>query len=63
MDGLKNEQPIPNEDLKSALNPCRRDALVVVRVDRVTILERFVDVVDEVRGLGFDQVSLEVARL
>jgi len=36
---------------------------VVVRADRVTMLERFVEVVDEIRGLGFRQVSLEVARL
>jgi biopolymer transport protein ExbD len=35
---------------------------VVVRADRVTLLERFVRVVDEVRSLGFHQVSLEVAK-
>ncbi len=29
---------------------------------RVTVLERFVGIVDEVRGLGFRQVSLEVLR-
>jgi biopolymer transport protein ExbD len=34
-----------------------------VRADKVTLLERFVTVVDEVRGLGFQQVSLEVIRL
>jgi biopolymer transport protein ExbD len=40
-----------------------RGAAVVVRADKVTLLERFVSVVDEVRGLGFQQVSLEVVRL
>ena len=45
------------------LIPHPRESLVVVRADRVTMLERFVQVVDEVRGLGFRQVSLEVIRL
>lgn len=40
----------------------RDESLVVVREDRVTVLERFVVVVGEVRGLGFRQVSLEVVR-
>ncbi len=63
MEGFKNEQPIPKKGLKPALNPYRGDALVVVRADRVTMIERFVNVVEEVRGLGFGEVSLEVARL
>ena len=40
-----------------------RESLVVVRADKVTLLERFVSVVDEIRGLGFQSVSLEVVRL
>jgi biopolymer transport protein ExbD len=39
-----------------------RESLVVVRADRTTLLERFVQVVDEVRGLGFQKISLEVAK-
>lgn len=58
-----NEQPVSDDGLKIMLTPHPKDSLVVVRADRVTILERFVEVVDEVRGLGFRQVSLEVARL
>ena len=58
-----NDKPIPDEGLKAVLAPHPRESLVVVRADRVTLLERFVSVVDEVRGLGFQQVSLEVARL
>jgi biopolymer transport protein ExbD len=57
-----NEQPVDELHLKEALNPQSRQSLVVVRADRVTILERFVKVVDEVRGMGFQQVSLEVVR-
>ncbi|HJU05069.1 MAG TPA: biopolymer transporter ExbD [Nitrospiraceae bacterium] len=58
-----NEQPVTNDGLKIVLNPHPRESLVVVRADRVTMLERFVEVVDEVRGLGFKQVSLEVVKL
>ena len=58
-----NDQPVSEEGLKNVLIPHPRESLVVVRADRVTMLERFVQVVDEVRGLGFRQVSLEVIRL
>ena len=57
-----NDQPIDEDGLKQALNPQPRQSLVIVRADRVTILERFVKVVDDVRGMGFQQVSLEVVR-
>ena len=57
-----NDQPIDEDGLKQALNPQPRQSLVVVRADRVTILERFVKVVDDARGMGFQQVSLEVVR-
>jgi len=57
-----NDQPIDEDGLKQALNLQPRQSLVVVRADRVTILERFVKVVDDVRGMGFQQVSLEVVR-
>jgi len=57
-----NDQPIDEDGLKQALNPQPRQSLVVVGADRVTILERFVKVVDDVRGMGFQQVSLEVVR-
>ena len=58
-----NEQPVTKETLKNAMASHPRESLVVVRADRVTLLERFVEIVDEVRGLGFRQVSLEVVKL
>jgi len=58
-----NDKPVPAEGLTAVLAPHPRQSLVVIRADRVIMLERFVSVVDEVRGLGFDHVSLEVARL
>lgn len=57
-----NDQPVGEEGLKAALASQSRQSLVVVRADRVTILERFVKVVDDIRGMGFQQVSLEVVR-
>src|SRR5215208_4594607 len=58
-----NDHPIPDGGLPSALRTQAHDSAVVVRADKVTLLEKFVAVVDEVRGLGFQQVSLEVIRL
>ncbi|MDQ6733394.1 MAG: biopolymer transporter ExbD [Nitrospirota bacterium] len=57
-----NDQPVGEEGLQNALASQSRQTLVVVRADRVTILERFVKVVDRIRGMGFQQVSLEVIR-
>ena len=57
-----NDRPIPADGLKTVLLAHPRESLVVVRADKVTMLERFVTVVDEIRGLGFQSVSLEVGR-
>jgi biopolymer transport protein ExbD len=58
-----NNRAVPEGGLQGALTEEPRESTVVVRADKVTLLERFVSVVDEVRGLGFQQVSLEVIRL
>ena len=58
-----NDRAIPEGGLPGALAAEPRESAVVVRADKVILLERFVSVVDEVRGLGFQQVSLEVVRL
>jgi biopolymer transport protein ExbD len=58
-----NDHAVPEGGLQGALTAEPRESAVVVRADKVTLLERFVSVVDEVRGLGFQQVSLEVIRL
>ena len=57
-----NDQPVPPNGLKIVLTSHPRDSSVLVRADKVTMLERFVLVVDEVRSLGFQQVNLEVVR-
>jgi len=58
-----NDHAVPEGGLPGALASEPRASSVIVRADKVTLLERFVSVVDEVRGLGFQQVSLEVIRL
>ena len=58
-----NDRAIPEGGLPVALAAEPRESAVVVRADKIILLERFVSVVDEVRGLGFQQVSLEVVRL
>lgn len=58
-----NDRAVPEGGLEGALAAEHRESSVIVRADKVTLLERFVSVVDEVRGLGFQQVSLEVIRL
>jgi biopolymer transport protein ExbD len=58
-----NDRSVTNEQLDATLNSHPRESLVLVRADKVTQLERFVTLVDRVRGLGFRQVSLEVIRM
>lgn len=57
-----NDQAVTQDRLKVEMTTHSRESLVLVRADRITLLERFVSVVDDVRGLGFRQVSLEVVR-
>ena len=57
------DRAITEEQLDTVLALHPRQSPVLVRVDKVTRLERFVAVVDRIRGLGFQQVSLEVVRL
>lgn len=35
-----------------------KDTSVIVRAERMILLERFVGMMDEVRRVGFDQISL-----
>lgn len=57
-----NDSAVPEHGLRIVLERQPRESLVVVRADKVTILERFVQVVDELKSLGFGQVSLEVVK-
>lgn len=50
------------EDLDGALSPYAKDTAFVIRADRTIDLDRFVTVVDTIKGLGFSRVSLQVER-
>ncbi len=58
-----NDRAVAEGGLPLLLEPYQKKSPVVVRADRVTLLERFVGLVDEIRSLGFHQVSLEVVKL
>jgi len=58
-----NDKPLPENDLNSVLSTYPPESAVVVRADKTTMLERFVALVDKVRAIGFQHVSLEVVRL
>ena len=57
-----NQQAVAVDALPAALEGYARQMPVVVRADRAILLERFVELVDTVKGLGFKQVSLQVER-
>lgn len=58
-----NDRAVEQGGLSTVLSSHSHESAVVVRADKETLLERFVSLVDEVRGLGFQHVSLEVIRL
>ena len=55
-----NDQFVGDEQLDSRINAYPHEPLVLIRADKDARLERFVSVVDRVRGLSFQRVSLEV---
>ncbi len=57
-----NDHVVTDEQLDATLLTHPRESLVLVRADKTTRLERFVTIIDRVRGLGFRQVSLDVIR-
>src|SRR5262249_53242372 len=45
--------------LRSALSPLRRETALVIRADRDLSLQRFVDVVDLLKQMGFSRVAIQ----
>lgn len=58
-----DDRALEEDQLDTALATHSRQSPILVRADKVARLERFVAVVDRIRGLGFQQVSLEVMKL
>ena len=57
-----DDHPLVDAALEAVLQDRGRESPILVRADKVTKLERFVGIVDRVRSMGFQQVSLEVVR-
>lgn len=55
-----NDQPAP--DLSAALATFGRATSIVVRADGGLALRDFVELTDRIKGMGFNQVALEVKR-
>ena len=53
----------PVNDLAAALAPVGRATPIVVRADGGLELRAFVELADRIKGMGFQQVALEVSRL
>ncbi|MDP2168366.1 MAG: biopolymer transporter ExbD [Thermodesulfovibrionales bacterium] len=54
-----NSRPVTIEGLRDSLKPTDRSVPVLIRADRGIALQRFVDVLDVVKNLGFKRVSLQ----
>lgn len=61
-DVFLNGDSLPQEAVLRELQRFPPETLVLVRADRVIQLERFVEVVDEVRGAGLTKISLAVEK-
>lgn len=57
-----DDHPVGEAELEAVLQKRGRESPVLVRADKITKVERFVGIVDRVRSMGFQQVSLEVIR-
>ncbi len=54
-----NSRPVTLDGLKGVLRTVDRDTPLLIRADRGTALQVFVDVLDVVKTLGFRRVSLQ----
>jgi biopolymer transport protein ExbD len=58
-----NDQTVCHRQLAEKLQGNSKDTSVIARAERMILLERFVGMVDEIRRIGFDHVSLQVLKL
>jgi biopolymer transport protein ExbD len=54
-----NSRETALEGLESSLRPLARDMAVIIRADRAVMLQRFVDVLDLAKRMGFSRISLQ----
>ncbi|MDR3393552.1 MAG: biopolymer transporter ExbD [Parasulfuritortus sp.] len=58
-----NQQKTTVQGLAAIMKPLPRQAQVIVVADKGLVLDRFVGVVDAIKGLGFERISLKVERV
>jgi biopolymer transport protein ExbD len=58
-----NQQKTTVQGLAAVMKPLPRQAQVIVVADKGLVLDRFVGVVDAIKGLGFERISLKVERV
>lgn len=51
------------DGMAAAMNGLDRDISIMIRADRGIQLQRFVDVLDRIKGLGFKRLSLQTAEV
>jgi biopolymer transport protein ExbD len=52
-------RPVTLTELQSALSPLRRESAFLIRADRDISLQRFIDVADILRQMGFSRVAVQ----
>jgi biopolymer transport protein ExbD len=58
-----NQQKTTVQGLAAVMKPLPRQTQVIVVADKGLVLDRFVGVVDAIKGLGFERISLKVERV
>jgi biopolymer transport protein ExbD len=52
-------RPVTLSELQSALSPLRRESAFLIRADRDISLQRFIDVADVLKQMGFSRVAVQ----
>jgi len=52
-------RPVTLTELQSALSPLRRESAFLIRADRDISLQRFIDVADVLKQMGFSRVAVQ----
>src|SRR5215469_10511061 len=52
-------RPVTLSELQSALSPLRRESAFLIRADRDISLQRFIDVADILKQMGFSRVAVQ----
>ncbi|MGB9712973.1 MAG: ExbD/TolR family protein [Dissulfurimicrobium sp.] len=54
-----DSRPVSLDGMTGSMKGLDRDTAILIRADRSIVLQRFVDVLDRIKGLGFKRLSLQ----